>query len=63
MEKLNLEKFQTLSNNELQKIEGGGWRPDVTETYTYPDGTVQTFTIMRRYILGIGTNQYAESRD
>jgi bacteriocin-like protein len=63
MEKLNQKKFEPLSQNELSQIEGGGWKPVVTETYTYPDGTIQTFSIMRRYILGFATDQYAESRD
>ncbi|HCY01412.1 MAG TPA: hypothetical protein DG754_14845 [Bacteroidales bacterium] len=64
MESLNDCKFQQLTSDEMKFIEGGGWRVDVAEVYTYADGTIQTYNIMRRYtIFGNPTDDYCVNID
>jgi bacteriocin-like protein len=59
MEKLNHEKFEALSQNELSRIEGGGWKPINVEVYKFSDGPCTTCTTYEKYnIFGNPTGKY-----
>lgn len=53
MEKINIEKFQKLSNEDMQNIYGGiGWRTVSISLHTFVDGQITEIVSERTNLFG-----------